>query len=201
MTEKSGVTSFKSKKELMRRLSKNFMTLSCAVEEHFAEHSIRSRYENFFRQSLDYITSRNSFQNKMDTTNTPAATTPHQQPQTRPPAREHAFSRRSRRRRMNRLRKKHTTTSTLKSDTRETRGGTTPSRRSFSVTRPGCSENCGSAETSSRRSSMPSLTSRSSAAAADVSFSPTTNAFCFARLPHFFRPVLRTPFNSNSQLS
>ena len=44
---------------------------------------------------------------------------------------------------------------------------------------------------------IPSLTSRSSAVAIGVSFAPTTNVFCFARLPRvWFARALRTLFTS-----
>ena len=103
---------------------------------------------------------------------------------------EHAFSMESRRLHTDRLRKTHVTTSTLKSNARKTRGGATSSRRSFSVRSPGGSENCGSAELSSRRPSMPLRTSRS--APADISFSPTTK--CVSR-------VFRTGFQACSATS
>ena len=109
--------------------------------------------------------------------------------------------RQSRRRHSNRQHKKHTTR-TPKSDTRETRGGTTSSRRSFSATRRGCFASCGSAASSSRRSSMPLPTCRSSAAVGAVSSSPTKNACCFTRLLHTRSdPSSSTPTIRNSQSS
>ena len=148
----------------------------------------------FFKQSPDYITTRNSFQNKMDTTNTPAATT------ATPTAANTTASLRTRILEAIKEASYEPTAQETHNDQhaqvrlqRDTwwnhivatffLGDEARMFRELRIGRDVFEEIVNAV-----------AESRSSAAAADVSFSPTTNAFCFCTSSHSFRCVLRTPF-------